>query len=42
MDTSELDRSWDDSLKDLVSANPQAFIEWLLGQGQYIEKLPYK
>ena len=36
------DRSWDDSLKNLVDANPQAFVEWLLGKGEFRGKLPYQ
>lgn len=40
MDT--LEKSWDDSLKILVSASPQAFVEWLLGKAQYKGKLPHK
>jgi hypothetical protein len=40
MDT--LEKSWDDSLKNLVSASLQAFVEWLLGKAQYKRKLPYK
>lgn len=27
------DKSWDDSLKNLVDANPQAFVAWLFGKG---------
>lgn len=36
------DKSWDDSLKNLVDANPQAFVEWLLGKGEFRGKLPYQ
>lgn len=42
MDSGGSNKSWDDSLKSLVNDNPQAFILWLLGKGQYKEKLPYK
>ena len=35
-------KSWDDNLKVLVEASPQAFVDWLLGKGQYLEKLPNK
>lgn len=42
MDMSKSQKSWDDNLKALVDASPQAFIDWLLGKGQYIEMLPYK
>src|SRR5579871_4897384 len=42
METLESDKSWDDNLKSLVDANPQAFVDWLLGKGEYKEKLPHK
>lgn len=36
------DKSWDDSLKNLVDANPQAFVAWLFGKGEFKGKLPYQ
>src|SRR5947209_1406235 len=33
---------WDDSLRSLVRANPEAFIKWLLGDAQYKEERPHK
>src|SRR5579872_2919281 len=36
------DKPWDDSLRKLVRANPQAFITWILGEGKFIAGLPEK
>lgn len=33
---------WDDSLRSLVRANPEAFIKWLLSDAQYKEERPHK
>ena len=38
MDTT-VEKDWDDSSKTLVKADPQAFIHWLLGKGEYKGKL---
>jgi len=32
----EVDKQWDDSLRKLIRANPQAFILWVLGEAQFI------
>ena len=37
-----VDKPWDDSLRTLVRANPQAFVTWLLGEAQFIKELPDK
>lgn len=37
-----VDKPWDDSLRTLVRANPQAFIWWLLGEALFIRELPHK
>ena len=37
-----VDKPWDDSLRRLVRANPQAFVTWLLGEAQFIKELPDK
>jgi len=37
-----VDKPWDDSLRKLVRANPQAFVTWLLGEAQFIKELPDK
>lgn len=39
-DLTEPRKAWDDGLKALVSENPDAFVQWLLGEGQFKEKLP--
>ncbi|MGH2497899.1 MAG: hypothetical protein ACRDIV_24625 [Ktedonobacteraceae bacterium] len=36
------DKPWDDSLRKLVRANPQAFVSWILGEGKFIGELPEK
>src|SRR5690242_7691103 len=38
----EVDKQWDDSLRKLIRANPQAFILWVLGEAQFIGELPEK
>jgi predicted transposase YdaD len=36
------DKPWDDSLRKLVRANPQAFVSWILGEAEFIGELPEK
>jgi predicted transposase YdaD len=36
------DKPWDDSLRKLVRANPQAFVTWILGEAKFIGELPEK
>ncbi len=36
------DKPWDDSLRKLVRANPQAFVSWILGEAEFIGGLPEK
>ncbi len=36
------DKPWDDSLRKLVRANPQAFVSWILGDAEFIRELPEK
>src|SRR5690242_3273385 len=35
-------KPWDDSLRKLVRANPQAFVSWILGDAQFLDELPEK
>jgi predicted transposase YdaD len=35
-------KPWDDSLRKLVRANPQAFVTWILGDAQFLAELPQK
>ena len=35
-------KPWDDSLRKLVRANPQAFVTWILGEAEFIGELPEK
>lgn len=35
-------KPWDDSLRKLVRANPQAFVSWILGEAEFIAELPEK
>src|SRR5579872_6989573 len=35
-------KPWDDSLRKLVRANPQAFVSWILGDAEFIDELPEK
>lgn len=35
-------KPWDDSLRKLVRANPQAFVSWILGEAEFIGELPEK
>lgn len=35
-------KPWDDSLRKLVRANPQAFVTWILGDAQFLGELPEK
>lgn len=42
MDTLRADKPYDDNLRRLVHAIPEAFISWLLGKAQLIERLPEK
>ena len=42
MDTTRADKPYDDNLRQLVHAIPEAFIFWLLGKAQLIERLPEK
>lgn len=35
-------KPWDDSLRKLVRANPQAFVSWILGEAEFLDELPEK
>lgn len=35
-------KPWDDSLRKLVRANPQAFLTWILGDAEFLGELPEK
>jgi hypothetical protein len=35
-------KPWDDSLRKLVRANPQAFVSWILGDAEFLDELPEK
>jgi hypothetical protein len=37
-----IDKPWDDSLRTLIRANPQAFVTWVLGKAQFVRGLPEK
>lgn len=37
-----VDKPWDDSLRKLIRANPQAFVAWVLGKAQFVRGLPEK
>jgi predicted transposase/invertase (TIGR01784 family) len=37
-----VDKPWDDSLRKLIRANPQAFVTWVLGKAQFVRGLPEK